>query len=223
MIKAVIFDMYETLITHYRSPLYFGAHMAADAGIAEADFLKYWRPTEEARSVGNLTTEEAIELVLRENDCYSAETLEKIMQRRIAAKKACFEQLHKEILPLLQSLKEKGILIGLISNCFSEEARVIRESILFPYFDAAYLSFEQKVQKPNPMIFERCMSELGVTAKECLYVGDGGSNELQAAEKLGMKALQATWYLQEGTNQPTSFMKEYRGLRTPLDVLNYLN
>ena len=89
-------------------------------------------------------------------------------------------------MPLLQSLKEKGILIGLISNCFSEEARVIRESILFPYFDAAYLSFEQKVQKPNPMIFERCMSELGVTAKECLYVGDGGSNELSGAKNCGI-------------------------------------
>ena len=31
MIKAVIFDMYETLITHYDSPLYFSMHMAADA------------------------------------------------------------------------------------------------------------------------------------------------------------------------------------------------
>ena len=38
MIQAVIFDMYETLITHYRSPLYFGAQMAADAGITEEAF-----------------------------------------------------------------------------------------------------------------------------------------------------------------------------------------
>ena len=32
MIRAVIFDMFETLITHYKCPLYFGAQMAADAG-----------------------------------------------------------------------------------------------------------------------------------------------------------------------------------------------
>ena len=30
MIKAVIFDMYETLITLFDSPLYFGTQMAAD-------------------------------------------------------------------------------------------------------------------------------------------------------------------------------------------------
>ena len=44
MIRAVIFDMFETLITHYESPLYFGAEMAEDAvylsyeqGVAKPD------------------------------------------------------------------------------------------------------------------------------------------------------------------------------------------
>lgn len=40
MIKAVIFDMYETLITFFQSPLYFGTHMAIDAGIPEEEFQK---------------------------------------------------------------------------------------------------------------------------------------------------------------------------------------
>ena len=40
MIKAVIFDMYETLITLFDSPLYFGTQMAADAGIPEEKFQK---------------------------------------------------------------------------------------------------------------------------------------------------------------------------------------
>ena len=31
MIKAVIFDMYETLITLYNAPVYFSSQMAADA------------------------------------------------------------------------------------------------------------------------------------------------------------------------------------------------
>lgn len=33
----------------------------------------------------------------------------------------------------------------------------------------------------NPAIFERCIEKLGVKADECLYVGDGGSYELEAA------------------------------------------
>ena len=40
MIKAVIFDMYETLITHYESPIYFGKEIAMDAGMPVEKFQK---------------------------------------------------------------------------------------------------------------------------------------------------------------------------------------
>ncbi len=43
MVKAVIFDMYETLITLHESPLYFGSQMALDAGIEEEKFQEIWR------------------------------------------------------------------------------------------------------------------------------------------------------------------------------------
>ena len=222
MIRAVIFDMYETLITHYRSPLYFGAQMAEDAGIAEEKFQALWRPTEYDRTIGKLTLEEVVESILRENQCYSEELVNKIVKKRIETKQDCFRQLHSEIIPMLKKLKEKGILIGLISNCFSEEAEVIRRSVLFPYFDAAILSYEQGVQKPDEEIYKRCMASLGVAPEECLYIGDGGSNELEAARTLGMKAFQAVWYLQEGTSQPMGRMEAFEQLESPRDVLEHL-
>lgn len=222
MIRAVIFDMYETLITHYRSPLYFGAQMAEDAGIAEEKFQALWRPTEYDRTIGKLTFEEVVENILRENRCYSGELVKKIVQRRIETKEDCFKKIHEEIIPMLEQLKAKGILIGLISNCFSEEAEVIRRSVLFPYFDAVYLSYEQGVQKPDKEIYKRCMADLGVRPEECLYIGDGGSNELEAARTLGMKALQAVWYLQEGTSQQTGRKAEFEQMERPMDILIYL-
>jgi putative hydrolase of the HAD superfamily len=88
MIKAVIFDMYETLITHYNCPLYFGAQMAKDAGISEDEFQKLWRPTEYDRSIGKLRLEEVIEMILKENNCYSKELLKTIVDKRIAVKEA---------------------------------------------------------------------------------------------------------------------------------------
>lgn len=219
---AVIFDMFETLITHYQSPLYFGAQMSADAGIPEERFRELWRPTEDARSIGKMTLEEAIEIILKECDCYSPILLKELMRKRIAAKEECFRHLHPEIIPMLSALKEKGIHIGLISNCFSEEAEVIRKSVLFPYFDAVFLSYEQGVQKPDREIYQRCMDALSAKAEECLYVGDGGSRELEAAQSLGMKAVQAAWYLQEGTTQPVGRKDDFIQVETPLDVLKYL-
>lgn len=46
MFKAVVFDILETLITLFESPVYFSTQMAEDAGIPEEDFQKIWRGTE---------------------------------------------------------------------------------------------------------------------------------------------------------------------------------
>lgn len=222
MIKAVIFDMYETLITHFKSPLYFGTQMAIDAGISEDKFQELWRPTEIDRTVGKMTLEEALEMILIKNKCYSKELQDSIVQKRIATKEECFDHLHPEIIPLFCKLREKGIMIGLISNCFSEEAYVIQKSILFPYFHVVCLSYEQGIQKPDAEIYKRCMNKLMVKADECLYVGDGGSCELEAAKELGMNAVQAVWYLQEGTAQPSGRKDDFKQIEKPLDVLNYI-
>ncbi len=222
MIKAVIFDMYETLITLFDSPLYFGTQMAIDAGIEEEKFQKIWRPAEEDRTIGKITLEEILEKILKINNCFSEEKMNEILTKRIQCKEEAFEHLHIEIVPMLKALKEKGILIGLISNCFSEEAAVIKKSILYPFFDAVCLSFDEGIQKPNPAIFKRCIEKLDLPADECLYVGDGGSNELEAAEAIGMKAVQAVWYLKEGTNQPAKRKAGFMHIEMPLDILDII-
>ena len=55
MIKAVIFDMFETLITLFESTAYFGTQMAIDAGISEEEFQSLWEPTEDDRTIGKKT------------------------------------------------------------------------------------------------------------------------------------------------------------------------
>lgn len=222
MVKAVIFDMYETLITLYESPLYFGTQMASDADIEEEKFQEIWRAAETDRTTGKITLEKILEKILKANDCYSEAKMNLIVNKRIQSREAVFEHLHKDIIPMLSALKQKGVLIGLISNCYSEEAMIIKQSVLYPYFDAVCLSFDEGLQKPDPAIFKKCLEMLNVQAEDCLYVGDGGSNELEAAETAGMKAVQAVWYLKEGTNQPSKKKNEFRQFKTPLDILNII-
>lgn len=174
VIKAVIFDMYETLITLFDSPLYFGTQMASDAGIAEERFQETWRAEEKNRTTGKITLEELLEKILREN------------------------------------------------NCFSEESMVIKKSILYPFFDAVCLSFDEGIQKPDPAMFERCIERLGVEADACLYVGDGGSNELEAAQRLGMQVVQAVWYLKEGINQPAQRKTDFEHIEKPMDIIELI-
>lgn len=215
--------MFETLITHYQCPLYFGAQIAEDAGIPKDKFLALWTPTEYDRTVGKIRLEDVLENIFLENNRCSEELIRTVVQKRINTKRECFRHLHPQILPMLAELRARGLSVGLISNCYSEEAEIIRESELFPYFDAAMLSCEQGIQKPDEAIFKRCMERLSVRPEECLYIGDGGSYELETAKMLGMKAAQAVWYLCGDAGQPSGRKLDFLQLENPFDILSFLD
>lgn len=219
-IKAVIFDMYETLITQYRSEVYFTGNIAKDAGIAENEFRKYWSMTEDERTLGRLSLRDVTGDIMKHFNCYSENVLDDIYVRRVKAKSKQFMHLHKEIIPMLDSLKNRKIKIGLVSNCYLEEAEVIEMSNLYRYMDVSVLSSREGLMKPDRKIFELCVQRLGVVTGECLYVGDGGSNELYAARGIGMKPIQACWYLKEWDSNYRQ--TEFEGIDSPLKILEYV-
>jgi putative hydrolase of the HAD superfamily len=51
-----------------------------------------------------------------------------------------------------------------------------------------------------------------------LYIGDGGSHELEAADIMGMTALQARWYIKEVPELDIR-KEEFEQLETPRAVL----
>ena len=85
-----------------------------------------------------------------------------------------------------------------------------------------FLSCELGMRKPEEAIYKVCMKELFVKADECVYVGDGGSYELETARNLGMKPVQATWYFKEGTTQPTGPKPEFLQAKEPMDVFEFV-
>lgn len=232
MLKAVFFDMYETLISLYKSNPYFGGHISQDIGVNEKLFRSVWDSSETDRTTGKCTTAQIVERIMRENGVYSAALLDKVMQKRVASKERCFSTMNEQIIPMLESLKARGLKLGVISNCFSEEAEVIRQSKLAPYFDVLCLSFELGVCKPDRRIFEIALDGMSralgekLLPEECLYVGDGGSNELEAARAFGMNAVQAVWYINEVTEMIlpgiekhlSEIRKDFPQAATPMEI-----
>lgn len=222
MIRAVFFDMYETLVTLMTGPRCFSGQMAAIARADVAGFRSAWRRTEGARMLGMMTFETAVQAALTECGAWSEEVYAEIIRQRTASREICPERLHPRILTMLEALRQRGLRIGLITNCQSEEALAIRGSVLWPCFDAPVMSCEAGVMKPDPAIFRLCTDALGVRPEECLYVGDGGSQELTAARALGMRALQATWYMHGDPDQPVWPMADFPQAADPMEVLDYL-
>lgn len=194
MIKAVIFDMFETLVTLFEGRTYFSENMAEDIGVDLTQFRKAWHESEYDRSIGKMTMREGIADTLRKMGICDEEAADRLFEKRLAALGDTFSAIPQESVDLLKGLKERGIKVGLITNTFSDERDKVRASELFPFFDAAMISYEQGVLKPDPVMYLKIMDEFGVEPAECLYVGDGGSKELYAARDLGMKAVQALWF-----------------------------
>ena len=47
-------------------------------------------------------------------------------------------------------------------------------------------SCKEGVKKPEPQIYTLAAEKLGVDPEDCLYIGDGSSNELTGATAVGM-------------------------------------
>ena len=221
MIKAVVFDMFETLVTLFEGRTYFGENIAEDVGVPPKDFRREWHAIEDARSTGQYTIKEGLETVLKTLGVYSEDKVMLAAQKRMDALGDTFGAIPEDSLKLLEDLKKEGMLIGLITNTFSDERDFIRACPLFPFFDSAMISYEQGICKPDPEIYQRMIDSLGVRPEEILYVGDGGSKELYAARDAGMQAIQCAWFRGRAFEPhiPCGELAEFRQAMTQSDIL----
>lgn len=100
---------------------------------------------------------------------------------------------HPEAGALLASLKERGFTLGAISDWEDTLPDVLTELGLLPYFDALAISAVVGVTKPNLLIFEDALAQLGIAPSECLHIGDWYELDAAGAMRAGMHALLFDW------------------------------
>ncbi|HVP75684.1 MAG TPA: HAD family hydrolase [Gaiellaceae bacterium] len=98
---------------------------------------------------------------------------------------------------LLESLRGRGLKVGLVSNALDPPGllhRDLEQLGVAARLDVAVFSSEVGWRKPHPAIFERALSELGVQASGTLFVGDTLAVDIAGASALGMYTCQAAWF-----------------------------
>jgi HAD superfamily hydrolase (TIGR01509 family) len=76
---------------------------------------------------------------------------------------------------------------GVISDAWPD-ARVANAPITPDLFDVIVYSAEEGIQKPDPEIYRRALTRLGVTAAEAIYVDDSPA-KVEGAIRVGMRGL----------------------------------
>ena len=189
---AIIFDLFGTLVDSYSVQGYnrLLTDMASALEVSVEDFSKLWRDTNYERGIGIFkTTEESIRYICNELKVHvSEENIRKCEQIRLensrkalTPKKGAFD-----ILKILRGLRYK---IGLITNCSANVPLLLENTEFIYFFDATIFSASVGLKKPDAQIYNLACEQLGVEPNECLYIGDGDSNELSGASQFGMDAV----------------------------------
>jgi putative hydrolase of the HAD superfamily len=89
----------------------------------------------------------------------------------------------------ISRLRDRGFRIGLITVCSDDVPALWPETAFHGLFDAEVFSCSVGLRKPDPRIYELALEQLGVEAREAVFVGDGANDELAGAERVGMTAV----------------------------------
>lgn len=98
-------------------------------------------------------------------------------------------RLRADAVPVLAALRERGVRTGVISDCTHELPAFLPQLPVAPLLDVRVFSVQVGRCKPDAALYLTACGLLGLTPGDCLYVGDGGSQELTGAEQTGMTAV----------------------------------
>lgn len=96
--------------------------------------------------------------------------------------------LFRDVSSTLQSLREHGFRIAIISNWHCGLAHFVSELGLAPYFEHVVGSADCGHAKPDARIFERASALLGLSPDRILHVGDTYEADYVAAQEAGFHA-----------------------------------
>ncbi len=92
-------------------------------------------------------------------------------------------------IPWIQELQGKGYRCLYLSNFSERGHRECAAALDFiPYMDGGILSYQERLIKPMPEIYQLLIDRYGLVPKECVFMDDTLRN-LEAAEKFGIHTI----------------------------------
>ena len=217
--KAVIFDLFETLVTELNVPVRRAGSLASKLGVDAMAYKRAWRVRRPDIVLGRCTFRDVLRQIASELGGVADEAvLDELRAERIAHKAAVLSSVEPEILTTLSELRRRGLKLGLITNSFAEDVRGWDQSPLRASFDATVFSCVAGLVKPDPTIYLAACRTLAVEPQHALFVGDGGDDELSGARRAGLATARALWFASQWPN--TTIGPDDPGLRCIGEVLD---
>jgi len=235
VLQAVLFDWGDTLMEFAYDPeLVEAGHRAGltalgrdglpDSDAVAAHFREHYEPLFWAP--GTIDEIEYPDLVRELLGHFEVEISDEELDRYLEAEHAAWtpaRQLGSTTLALLDSLRTRGLRLGIVSNAFDPGwllRRDLEEMGLVERLDVIVFSSEVGKRKPDPSIFRAALEPLGASPEETIFVGDRLYEDVRGAGELGMTTVQALWF--RADEHPEGGEPDYLAF-TQMDVLNVVD
>ena len=202
-VKVVIFDLFETLISGFDTGHPSTTEVAQTLGLPVKEFQQeYYQSLRPARYTGQFPDYATVlcYIVQQFGGKSSESTIKILAERRQSAFTAHLRCIEPEILDMLNEITASGVRLGLISNTDGSEVLDWANNSLAPFFEVAVFSHAVGIVKPDPDIYQHACENLGVAPSDCIFIGDGNSDELRGAAQVGMSPFCAAWFLRQHTD-----------------------
>lgn len=204
MIKAVIFDLDNTLIDFMRMKsraVEAAINSMIDAGL-EYSYKAVKSKIDEIYQEKGIEYQQVFDLLLQ---TLLGKVDNKILSAGIVAYRTAREaelNTYPHVVPTLIELMKMGIKLGVVSDAPAREAWLRLSYIgLHHIFDAVITVDEAKAFKPSPIPFNMILEKLETKPEESLMVGDWAERDVVGAKAVGMKTAFAKYGDVFGTKQ----------------------
>lgn len=99
------------------------------------------------------------------------------------------ERLYPDAENTLKILSENGYKLGIIANQSFGTAERLQNWGIRKYIDLVIASAEEGVSKPDPKIFKLALEKADCKPENAVMVGDRIDNDIESANKIGMKTI----------------------------------
>ena len=99
---------------------------------------------------------------------------------------------YEGILPMMQSLKEHGLRLAIISNKPDRAVQELSDAFFPGLLELSVGESPSVRRKPAPDTVLTAASQIGLSVDQCVYVGDS-EVDLQTARNAGMDCISVTW------------------------------
>ena len=203
MIRAVIFDLWDTLVDF--DPVAgraFQDQVAGRLGRDADEFAALWFEGRSQRESGTLrdylVEVGAPDYVVDELVAMRRDSTRSLLLPRTGA------------VETLSQLRDGGRLVGLITVCSEDVPDVWAETPFSDLFDVTVFSCSVGMRKPDPPIYHLACEKLHVEPGEAMFVGDGANDELAGAQRVGMEAVLIH---RPGEEPPWNEVRDWQGPR----------